>query len=235
MKPHRLLSASAPTALAGVLLVCAIGAASAQTGSGPLAGAIYTCIDDKGRQVRRDRYIAECSDREQRILNKDGSLRQVMPPTFTAEERAEQEAREKKREQERIAMADAQRRDRNLKVRYPNEAAHQRAREAALDAVRKAMKSSELRLQELRQERKPLLEEAEFYKGRPLPARLKQQLDGNEATAAAQREAMKNQDAELARVNKLFDEELEQLRKLWRGVSPSAVSVAGSPVPAATR
>lgn len=235
MKLHRLPFAYASSALAGVLFACAFGAASAQSGSGALAGTIYTCIDDKSRQIRRDRYIAECSDREQRILNKDGSLRQVIPPTFTAEERAEQEAREKKREQERVAIADAIRRDRNLKARYPNEAAHQRAREAALDAVRKAMKNSELRLQELRQERKPLLEEAEFYKGKALPARLKQQLDGNAATAAAQRDAMKNQDAELARVNKLFDEELEQLRKIWRGIPTGSVSVAGTPTPAATR
>lgn len=234
MNPHRLSLACASTALAGALLACGCGMAFAQAGSAA-GGAIYTCIDDKGRQIRRDRYIAECSDREQRILNKDGSLRQVIPPTFTAEERAEQEARQKRHDEERAAMADAIRRDRNLKVRYPNEAAHQRAREAALDAVRKAIKNSELRLQELRQERKPLLEEAEFYKGKALPPRLKQQLDGNEATAAAQREAMKNQDAELARVNKMFDQELEQLRRLWRGVSPGTVSVAGTPTPSPTR
>ena len=234
MKFHRLSLACASTALAGVLLAGGAGTAFAQAGAGA-PGAIYTCTDDKGRQIRRDRYIAECSDREQRILNKDGSMRQVIPPTFTAEERAEQEARQKKLDEERAAMADAVRRDRNLKVRYPNEAAHQRAREAALDAVRKAIKSSEQRLQELRQERKPLLEEAEFYKGKKMPARLKQQLDGNEATAAAQREAMKNQDAELARVNKLYDQELEQLRKLWRGGSPGTVSVAGTQTPAATR
>jgi hypothetical protein len=234
LRLRRLPLACASTALAGVLLACGCGAAFAQSGAGA-PGAIYTCIDDKGRQIRRDRYIAECSDREQRILNKDGSLRQVIPPTFTAEERAEQEARQKRLDEERAALADAVRRDRNLKVRYPNEAAHQRAREAALDAVRKAIKNSELRLQELRLERKPLLEEAEFYRGKALPARLKQQLDGNEATAAAQREAMKNQDAELARVNRMFDQELEQLRRLWRGVSPGTVSVAGTPTPAPTR
>jgi len=234
LKPHGLPLACASTALAGVVLACGCGAAFAQAAPNA-AGAIYTCTDDKGRQIRRDRYIAECNDREQRILNKDGSPRQIVPPTFTAEERTEQEARQKRLDEERAAMADAVRRDRNLKARYPSEAAHQRAREAALDSVRKAMKNSELRLLELRQERKPLLEEAEFYKGKALPARLKQQLDGNEATAAAQREAMKNQDAELARVNKLFDQELEQLRKLWRGISPGAVSVAGSPTPAATR
>lgn len=233
MNLHRLPFAWASTAFVGALLACDVGSAFGQA-SPSGAGAIYTCTDDKGRQIRRDRYIAECSDREQRILNKDGSPRQIIPPTFTAEERAEQEARQKKIDEERAAMADAVRRDRNLKARYPNEAAHQRAREAALDSVRKAIKSSEMRLQELRQERKPLLEEAEFYKGKTLPARLKQQLDGNEATAAAQREAMKNQDAELARVNKMFDQELEHLRKLWRGVSPGAVSVAATPT-AATR
>ena len=36
---------------------------------------------------------------------------------------------------------------------------------------------AELRLRDLTAERKPLMDEAEFYKGRPLPAKLKQALD----------------------------------------------------------
>ena len=66
------------------------------------------------------------------MLNRDGSLRAVVPPTLTADERAEKEARDRAAaEAEAAAQADAVRRDRNLMARYPNEAAHNRAREAA--------------------------------------------------------------------------------------------------------
>ena len=41
----------------------------------------YTCVDSKGNKRSSDRPIPECSDREQRVLNKDGSLRRVIPPT----------------------------------------------------------------------------------------------------------------------------------------------------------
>ncbi|MFO1218528.1 MAG: hypothetical protein U1E89_09175 [Burkholderiaceae bacterium] len=234
MKPRRLPLVRALPALAGALLACGLAQALAQAAANG-TGAIYTCVDDKGHQLRRDRYIAECSDREQRVLNSDGSLRQILPPTYTQDERADIEARQKKRDEERAAQADAVRRDRNLKVRFPNEAAHQRAREAALAPVRQAMKASDQRLRELADERKPLVNEAEFYKGKKMPPRLKQQLDGNDATTLAQRQAMKNQEAEIARVNSLFDQELEHLRKLWAGATPGSVSLAATRTTAPTR
>ena len=79
--------------------------------------------------------------------------------------------------------ADTVRSDRNLRSRYPNEAAHQRARAAALDDVRRTLQLSQRRLDDLAAERKPLQDEAEFYAGRQMPPLLKQQLDGNEAAA----------------------------------------------------
>lgn len=45
------------------------------------------CTDDKGVAIRRDRYISECSDREQRVLNPDGSIRGIIPPQLTEEVR----------------------------------------------------------------------------------------------------------------------------------------------------
>jgi len=184
---------------------------------------IYTCFDDKGRRLTSDRPIPECSAKEQQLLNRDGSLRAVVPPTLTADERAEKEARERAAAEARAAAADAVRRDRNLMARFPTEAAHNRAREAALDSVRLAAKATEIRLRELSAERKPLLDEAEFYVGKPLPPRLKAAIDGNDAAVEAQRTAAQGQEAELGRVNKLYDAELERLRRLWSGAQPGSL------------
>lgn len=204
---------AATTALAA-LLMGAIGPSAAQTAPQP---GIYTCVDDSGRRLTSDRPIAACSAKEQRVLNRDGSLKAIHPPTLTAEERAEKEARDRKAAEARAAQADAARRDRNLVARYPNEEAHGKAREAALDTVRLAIKASQARVKALAAERKPLLDEAEFYQGRALPLKLRQQLDANDAAVEAQRGLMATQEAELVRIQKLYDVELDRLRRLWAG------------------
>lgn len=196
---------------------------------------IYTCIDSKGKRITSDRPIEACIDREQEVRNKDGSIKRRLPPTPTPDERAEAEAAERKSALERSAYADAVRRDRNLLARYPDEAAHRRARGAALDAARQAMKNSESRLAELAAERKPLMDEVEFYRGKTVPPRLKQQIEANDTSMAAQREAIQNQEAEMHRINRNFDIELEHLRKLWSGARPGSlgpISVAASPTTA---
>ena len=133
-----------------MLLAAALPAAHAQgAGAPPSSLSIYTCIDDQGRKITSDRPIASCSAREQRVLNKDGSLKAVVPPTLTAEELAAKEAKERKLAEARAAQAEAVRRDRNLLQRYPTEARHQKARESALDTVRVAMKATEARLKVL--------------------------------------------------------------------------------------
>ncbi len=200
----------------GVWMLLAVAASAAQAD-------IYTCVDANGKKLTSDRLIPACVDREQRVLNSDGSLKRVIPPNPTADERADIENRQ---QQEALAGAvrrEAIRRDRNLLQRFPNEAAHQKAREAALEDTRKALRISEARLAALEKERKPLMDETEFYVGKQMPLKLRQQIDGNDAAAEAQRNLLQNQKAELVRVNELYDLELERLRKLWSGAQPGSL------------
>ncbi|HET8870841.1 MAG TPA: DUF4124 domain-containing protein [Aquabacterium sp.] len=192
----------------------------------PLWGqaAIYTCVDAKGKRYTSDRPIQECLDREQRVLNQDGSQRRVMPPRMNAEERAAAEEREHQRQIAEAAQKDAIRRDRNLMMRYPNEQSHQKAREAALDDLKNAIKTSELRVAELQSERKPLEAEAEFYKGKALPPKLRTKLEANDAAQQAQRDVIQGQKAEIIRINALYDAELARLKKLWAGAPPGSIA-----------
>ena len=204
-----------------VLVLWAAGAASA--GTTPATASIYSCIDGTGKRLTSDRPIPECTAREQRVLNSDGSTKKMLPPTMTADERADAEARERAQNARRMAQMEAVRRDRNLRMRYPNEAAHQKARVAALDDVKRTLQLSQQRLEALAAEKKPLLNEAEFYVGRAMPARLKQQLEGIDAAAEAQRSLMQNQQAETQRINAVFDIELARLRQLWAGAAPGSM------------
>jgi Domain of unknown function (DUF4124) len=208
-------------------------AASAQ----PTAGQVFTCTDAQGRNHTSDRLIGVCMDREQRVLAKDGTLIRIVPPQLTADERAEKEAREKRLAAEKQAKAEAVRRDRLLLERYPDQASHDKARESALDDARAAKRLSMARVAELVRERKPLDEEAEFYKGKPLPAKLKQQIDANDAAASAQRDVQAQQDADMQRITKRFDDELALLKRLWGGAAPGvsyqAVAAVVEPAKAA--
>jgi hypothetical protein len=187
------------------------------------AGAIYTCIDDQGRPITRDRYIAECSHKEQRILNRDGSLREVLPPTLTADERARREAAERAIRDEREARRDAIKYDRLLLLRYPDKATHDRVRESALEPSGHAIDAARNRMKELEVERRHYDDEAEFYRGRRLPPMLRQQIESNEVAKGAQLTAIHNAQAEQDRINANFDAELERLRKLWSGAPPGSL------------
>ena len=187
------------------------------------ASPIYACVDANGKHITSDRPIAECLSREHRVLNPDGSTREIRSPVLTADEQADQDARDRAKAMRAAIEADAVRSDRNLRSRYPNEAAHQRARAAALDDVRRTLQLSQRRLDDLAAERKPLQDEAEFYVGRPMPPLLKQQLDGNAAATEAQATLMSNQRAETQRINAAFDAELARLRAVWAGVAPGSL------------
>lgn len=190
---------------------------------------IFTCIDATGKRLTSDRTIPECSTREQRVLNSDGSVKGVVPPTMTADERSEAEQRDRDASAERVARQDATRRDRNLVARFPDETAHRKAREGALDDVRNAVRISEARVKLLTVERKPLLDESEFYVGKPLPAKLKTALDANDASLAAQRSLIQNQEVEVSRINGLYDIELVRLKRLWSGVPAGSLGLLATP------
>jgi hypothetical protein len=195
---------------------------------------IYSCIDVNGKKLISDNPIAACNAREQRVLNPDGSVREIRRPTMTADERSEAEAREREAAAERSRRLEEIRADRNLQVRFPNEAAHRKARDADLEVVAKSLRMSQARLAALAAERKPLTSESEFYVGKPLPIKLKQALDANDASADAQRSLVQNQELEILRIGQRFDAELARLRLLWGGRQPGtlgrlAVTAASAP------
>jgi hypothetical protein len=218
------------------IAVSAMWIASASLASSAHAQQIYSCTDSNGKRLTSDRPLPECATRDQRVLNPDGSVKKVLSPALTADEAAQQEARDRAAATARSAQQDAVRRDRNLTNRFPTEEAHAKARADALNDVRKAVESSERRMAVLATERKPLNSEAEFYVGKPLPLKLRQALDANDATTEAQRTLIQNQQVEMVRINALYDAELARLRRLWGGApagsmgAVSAMAAASAPI-----
>ncbi len=187
---------------------------------------IFQCVLPDGRKLTSDKPIAECSTvgKAQRELNRDGSEKGLVEPPLTEDEKAERERLRRQREAEKTAHDIDVRRDRDLLKRFVSEAAHAKAREKALDDVGSSVRKSEARIKLLLQERKPLMDEAEFYVGKSVPSKLKFDLDANDASLEAQRSLVQNQQIEVVRINALYDAELARLRKLWAGAPPGSLS-----------
>ena len=214
------------SAAAGMALLCLAQAALAQAAS---AGGIYSCIDARGRRLTSDRPIPECLDREQQVRSQDGAVRKVLPPSYSPEERARLDEQRRRRELAEAAQKDRIRHDRNLLARFPDQAAHDRARQTALESVETASVNNEKRLAQLERERKTLADEAEFYPNRELPRALKARIENNKAAIEAQKVSAGHQVAERQRINARYDEELAHLRQLWGGAALGAASAATGP------
>ena len=188
-----------------------------QTTAAPAQKSIYTCIDAKGNRLTADRPIAECMDREQRELSPSGTLKRVIPPSLTAEERAQAEARSKAELEKQAQANEERRKERLLLIRFPDQASHQKAREEALNQVREVIAAVRKRQTELDKQRQEIDAEFEFYQRDPskAPEWLKRRREDNAQQRSSQSMFLNDQERELQRINQRFDQELTLLRQLW--------------------
>lgn len=207
----------------GVLLAAGMASAQAQpTSTTTTTQGIYTCTDGKGRKLTSDRPIAECTDREQKLLNPSGTVKARLGPTLTARERADLEVRQKAELEERARLNEEKRRDRALLVRYPNKAVHDKERAEALAQIGVVRQAAVKRADELLRQRTDINQEMEFYKKDPAkaPPSVRRQVDEVVQSLAIQTRFIADQDGELMRVNARFDEELVRLKQLWAMQAP---------------
>lgn len=203
-------------ALVAVAMTAAGAWAQAPAAAAPTSN-VYTCTDAKGRRLTADRPIADCTDREQRVLGPSGTERERLGPTLTEQERAARDAQRRKELEERARVAEERRRERALMARYPDQAAHDAERVAALEQVDEVTQVAQKRIVDLLEQRSKLAGEMEFYKKDPnkAPMHLRRAVAENNDQLVEQERFITNQAQEKRRVNQRFDVELAQLRKLW--------------------
>lgn len=202
-------------------------------GGGESIGGIYSCVDAQGNRLSSDRPIPECAARDQRLLNRDGTTRAVVPPLQSPEEKARADNLKRQTEQLRLAREAEARRDRALMARYPDQATHDEARTKAQEPVQRQAENARRRLQELEAEGQALARDREALAGKPVPAALRARIAANEGAVEAQQTILRDQEAEHARLDRQFDTELARLRALWAGAAPGRMGPL--PTPASPR
>lgn len=225
-----LLSGARAGAGAMAVLAMQVAEVPAQTSRTEVKPGIYSCTDASGRRITSDRPITQCLDREQRELGSSGTVKRVIPPSYTADERARIEAEKRKEAEAQARIADEKRRDKALFMRYPNKAVHDRERAEALTQIDEVIAAVNKRAEALNQQRREIDTELEFYQNDPkkAPEWLRRKLEDNDHEQKTQQRFLFAQVEEKARVNARFDEELARLRRLWaeHGVSGGSGNAA---------
>ena len=196
---------------------CSGFALAALLASNAMAQGIYTCVDAKGRKITSDRPIPDCMDRTQQEMSPQGTVKRVLGPTLTAQERAVQDDKDKAALELRLQAQEEKRRDKAVLARFPNLAAHDKERGQVLEQIDEVIKSAAKRTVELAEQRVAINADYEFYKKDPskAPGALKRRLEENDSNIAVQHRFILEQDVGKRRVNQRFDEELVKLKSLW--------------------
>lgn len=185
---------------------------------------IYSCVDANGRRITSDRPIVACLDREQELRGKTGTVREVVPPSYTREERARLEEKRRAEQEVQARAMEEKRRDRALLIRYPNQAVHDKERQEALTQIDEVIAAVSKREIALVAQRKDVDQEMEFYQSDPAkaPMWLKRKAEDIEKQQSVQKRFLEEQAQEKTRINARFDEELVKLRQLWQGSAAAA-------------
>lgn len=200
--------------IVATLLLCGLTGAAAQS-------SIFVCSDAKGRTISGDRPPAECVGAI-RELRSDGSVRRVIEPPLTAEQKAARAAEEKRQREEAERQRAQMRKDLALLETYASEEEIENARAQALATRQALIERAMRRMEEHRRERSKLDSEAEFYAKREMPDKLKRAFEGNAALMRSEEKIIAEARAEMQRINERFDAE----RKRWREL----VSAGAMPV-----
>ncbi len=193
-----------------------------------MAQGIYTCVDAKGRNITSDRPIAECMDRAQKEMTPAGTVKRVLTPPPTAQERAVLDEKEKQGLEERT-KADVEKRHTHILLkRYPDRATHDKDRVAALEPANEVIKTATKRAEDFLGQRKGITSELEFYKDSPgkAPPALKRRLDETEGNLVVQTRLLAEKEAEKKRINERFDAQTARLKPHWDVAAASSSAAA---------
>jgi hypothetical protein len=192
-----------------------LAAAAALALAAPAASAaLFVCTDAKGRTITADRPPAECANVPIKELRPDGSVRQVIEPPLTDEQRRARAEKARRDYLEQEAKRTQSRRDIALMETYASEEEIEVARQAALNSRQVIIDRSRQRIEAFAAERLKLEQEAEFYANRKLPEKIERALESNRELAQAEHRLIADMQTDIVRINKRFDAELARFREL---------------------
>ena len=192
---------------------------------------LFVCKTPNGKTLTGDVPPPECKDVEIRELNHDGSIKRVIEPPLTPEEKRKQEVEEKEKRAREQEAREVMRKDRALLETYATEKEIDESRDRTLANQQILIERANEQLKQIRADRKHLEDEAEFYLKRKMPERLKRALEDNNTLQQQQLRTMELIREDMERINERYDAELQRFRELVnRGATPVQRPASDPPV-----
>ena len=182
---------------------------------------LYVCTTPGGRTLTGDLPPTECQNVQIRELNRDGSVRRIIEPPLTPDQRKKRDEEEKARRERERAAQEQLRKDRALLEAYAGEDEIESARDRVLAERQALIERANQQLKEYRADHKRLEDESEFYAKRTLPDKLKRALADNTELQDQLRHQIEEIRADMLRINERYDADLRRYRELvLRGATP---------------
>jgi len=227
-------------AACALLLAAAPGAAEAQTKADEAKAAAkerarinslraqvrsYRCVTKAGRKYYGSTIPQQCTGELVEALSAQGTVLFRIDPPLTPEQRAAQEAEEKKEAAAEVARREAEkaaevqaRRDRALLQTHAAESDIERVRQRALASNREAASQVEARIAVLRKRQDELAKEAAKYKDpAAVPDKFQQDVKAIAYDLSLQEQLLESRKREAAEINQRYDEEKRKFHELTQG------------------
>jgi DNA repair exonuclease SbcCD ATPase subunit len=182
---------------------------------------LYVCTTPGGRTLTGDLPPPECQNVQIRELNRDGSVRRIIEPPLTPDQRKKRDEEDKARRERERGAQEQLRKDRALLEAYAGEDEIESARDRVLAERQALIERANQQLKEYRADHKRLEDESEFYAKRTLPDKLKRALADNTELQEQLRHQIEEIRADMQRINERYDADLRRYRELvLRGATP---------------
>jgi len=195
------------------LLVLIVVLPAAVSAAGP--SRMFKCVDAKGTTYYTQVPPPECQGKTTQELSSQGRVlkeNEVLTPEQAAAREAE---RKRKAEAEKLA-GEQRRKNAALLNTYSSEKDIDQARAEALKQAQEAIKSSETKIADSEKRRGSFDKEKEFYAKKPLPQKLKQDMEENELLIKKEREILEAKKKEILNINTKYDEDKRRFIELTR-------------------
>ena len=181
---------------------------------------IYVCKDENGRVISSDQPIDACARRNMRELNRDGSVRRVLPPPLTRQQEREVAQQALVRQEQERALKAQQAHDRHLLLTYKTPEDLRKRQEQQIQLIDEEISAAMRRIlvldQNLKEERE---QAAEWQKkqDRPnarLPYAVQQRISSIANAILAEDALIQERRNERTRLNRDFEANAARLTEL---------------------
>lgn len=201
------------------LLIIIPGVAAAQ-------GRMYKCVDAKGKTYYTQVPPKECAGRATEELSRGGQVIR-RNEVVTPEQRAAQEEDKKKKTEQEQRDREDRRKNTALLNTYSSEKDIEETRARALKENEAAIKDTEKKLAEAMKIRQKSESEKEFYKNKPLPAKLQDDIKTNDFAIKSQQELIEAKKKAVIGINAKYDQEKKRYVELTKGSGGPAAQASG--------